>query len=230
MMFELKNISLVYDLGKEDITYALRDINFAHENKGMLGVMGPSGSGKSSLLYLLAGLKTASTGEVIYKDKELSNMSSTERAELRRNDFGFIFQRGYLLEYLSVLDNILVPLNNSSKDLKDKAYRILEKMGIEKLSKKKPYQLSGGQRQRVSIARALMNDPMVIFADEPTSALDHESAYEVMNLLTDYAKEKLVVFVTHDRSFLKDFSRTLYIWDGRLKEQIDTTDKAIMKG
>lgn len=230
MMFELKNISLVYDLGKEDITYALRDINFAHENKGMLGVMGPSGSGKSSLLYLMAGLKTATAGEVIYKDKELCNMSSTERAELRRNDFGFIFQRGYLLEYLSVLDNILVPLNNSSKDLKDKAYRILEKMGIEKLSKKKPYQLSGGQRQRVSIARALMNDPKVIFADEPTSALDHESAYEVMNLLTDYAKEKLVVFVTHDRSFLKDFSRTLYIWDGRLKEQIDTTDKAIMKG
>lgn len=215
-MFELNHVNLIYDLGKEDVTYALRDISFQYKSKGLLGIMGPSGSGKSSLLYLMAGLKTAASGDVLYKGKDLGKLSDNERALIRRKEFGFIFQRGYLLEYLTVLDNILVPLNDASKILRDKALSLMKKLEIEKLAGKRPSQLSGGQRQRVSIIRALMNNPEVIFADEPTSALDHKAAFEVMDLLEEYAKEKLVIFVTHDKSVLGESAEILNIWDGRL--------------
>lgn len=215
-MFELKKVNLVYDLGKEDVTHALRNVDFSHGNKGLLGIIGPSGSGKSSMLYLLSGLKTATSGEVYYKGKDLGKMTADERAVIRRKNFGFIFQRGYLLEYLSVLDNVMVSINDSSKPSREKALSLLEKLGIEKLSNKKPYQLSGGQRQRVTIARALMNDPEVIFADEPTSALDHASAFEVMHLLSEVAKERLVMVVTHDQSILKDANEVIRIWDGMI--------------
>lgn len=215
-MFELKNVNLIYDLGKEDVTHALRNVNFHHSSKGLLGIIGPSGSGKSSMLYLMAGLKTSTSGELLYKGKDLEKMSSDTRAELRKREFGFVFQRGYLLEYLSVLDNVLVPLNDASAETKERAVILLKKLGIEKLANKKPYQLSGGQRQRVTIARALLSNPEVIFADEPTAALDHESAFEVMKLFAEYGREKLVIVVTHDRSILKEATRVIGIWDGMI--------------
>lgn len=215
-MFEIKNVNLVYDLGKEDTTYALRDINFKHENKGLLGIIGPSGSGKSSLLYLMSGLKTATSGEVFYKGRELGKMTSDERAKLRHKEFGFVFQRGYLLEYLSVLDNVLVPVNDASEKTRKKALVLLEKLQIEKLAQKKPYQLSGGQRQRVAIARTLINDPLVVFADEPTASLDHKTAFEVMNLFSEISKDNLVVVVTHDKSILNKNCEVMGIWDGTI--------------
>lgn len=215
-MFELKGVNLIYDLGKEDITRALKDVNFKCESKGLLGIIGPSGSGKSSMLYLMSGLKTATSGEVLYAGKDLGKLSQDVRARLRKKEFGFIFQRGFLLEYLSVLDNVLVSVNDASKTSKQKALDLLESLGISKLANKKPHQLSGGQRQRVAIARALMSDPKVIFADEPTSALDHASAYEVMHLLSEVAKEHLVIIVTHDQSILKDATEIIRIWDGQL--------------
>lgn len=216
-MFELKNVNMVYDLGKEDVTYALNNINYSCDSKGLIGIIGPSGSGKSSLLYLMSGLKTATTGEVWYQDKQLNNLSKDERAELRKSDFGFIFQRGFMLDYLSVLDNVLVPINDASKESREKAMTLLEKLCVEKLAAKKPYQLSGGQRQRATIARALINNPKVIFADEPTSALDHKTAFEVMDLLTEIAKECLVIVVTHDQSILKNVTKLVRILDGKLE-------------
>lgn len=216
-MFELKNVYLIYDQGMEDATYALQDVNYQHDKKGLLGVMGPSGSGKSSMLYLMSGLKTATSGEVLYKGKNLGTMNDYERAMIRRREFGFIFQRGYLLDYLTVMDNILVPHNRSTGILRAKAMDIMEQLEIAHLAYKRPYQLSGGQRQRVSIVRALITDPEVVFADEPTSALDHASADVVMKLMAEYAKRRLVVFVTHDRSIFTDTTETIHIWDGRLK-------------
>ncbi|MBC8061658.1 MAG: ABC transporter ATP-binding protein [Clostridiaceae bacterium] len=218
-MFKFKNVNLVYDLGKEDTTYALRNINFSHENKGLLGIIGPSGSGKSSLLYLMSGLKTATSGEVFYKGRELGKLTSDERARLRHKEFGFVFQRGYLLEYLSVLDNVLVPVNVASEEARKKALILLERLEIEKLAAKKPYQLSGGQRQRVTIARALISDPEIIFADEPTAALDHKTAFQVMSLFSEISKDKLVVVVTHDKSILNKNCEVIGIWDG----EIDTS-------
>jgi putative ABC transport system ATP-binding protein len=213
-MFEFKNVNLVYDLGKEDVTHALRNINYKHGDKGLLGIIGPSGSGKSSMLYLMAGLKTTTSGEMLYKGRDMGKMSKDARAQLRRKEFGFVFQRGYLLEYLSVLDNVLVPMNDASVTAKGKAMEFLERLSIAQLSGKKPYQLSGGQRQRVTIARALLTNPEVVFADEPTAALDHKSAYEVMKLFYEQAKEKLVIVVTHDKSILGNTSEVIGIWDG----------------
>lgn len=215
-MFELCNTCLVYDLGKEDVTHALKNVNYRHGGRGLLGIIGPSGSGKSSMLYLMSGLKTASSGEVRYQGRDLGKMTEDSRASLRRREFGFVFQRGYLLEYLSVLDNVLVPVNDSSEPMKRKAMELLDRLGMAKLVRKMPYQLSGGQRQRVSIARALINSPEVLFADEPTSALDHKTAFEVMELFSEIAGEKLVIVVTHDRSILGNASEVIRIWDGKL--------------
>lgn len=215
-MFEFKNVNLVYDLGKEDTTNALRNINFKHENKGILGIIGPSGSGKSSMLYLMSGLKTATSGEVFYKGRELGKMTSDERARLRHKEFGFVFQRGYLIEYLSVLDNVLVPVNDACEKTRKKALLLLEKLQIEKLAQKMAYQLSGGQRQRVAIARALINDPQVVFADEPTASLDHKTAFQVMKIFLEISKDHLVVVVTHDKSILNEDCEVIGIWDGTL--------------
>lgn len=215
-MFELKNVNLVYDLGKKEVTHALRNISYKSGARGLIGLIGPSGSGKSSMLYVMAGLKKPTSGEINYKEKSINNMSIDSKAALRRKDFGFIFQRGFLIEYLTVMNNVLVPLNDSSVDSKTKALELLKRLGIEKLANQKPYQLSGGQRQRVAIARALVSNPEVVFADEPTAALDHKSAQEVMELLMDYAKERLVIVVTHDTSIFKGETKMLSIWDGEL--------------
>lgn len=218
-MFTLKDITLVYDLGKEDVTYALRQINLELPQTGLVGIVGPSGSGKSSLLYVMAGLKDASSGVVHYNGCILTDKKIDEKAFLRRKEFGFVFQRGYLIDYLSVIDNILVPLNQKSPDQIEKAISLTNRLGIGKLIQKKPSQLSGGQRQRVSIARALISDPRVVFADEPTAALDHQSGAEVMQVLSEYAKERLVIVVTHDTSILTEADRVIKIWDGTISEE-----------
>ncbi len=218
-MFTLNDITLVYDLGKDDVTYALRQINIETPQSGLIGIVGPSGSGKSSLLYIMAGLKEPSSGLLHYNGRTMTNMKIDEKATLRRTDFGFIFQRGYLIEYLSVLDNILVPLNQKTPFYVEKAKNLMVMLGISRLIHKKPNQLSGGQRQRVSIARALMSDPKVIFADEPTAALDHQSAAEVMKVLSEYAKEKLVIVVTHDTTILSEAKKIIQIWDGKLTDE-----------
>lgn len=218
-MFELKDVNLVYDLGKKEVTHALRNISYKSGNNGLIGLIGPSGSGKSSMLYIMAGLKNPTSGEVYYKENSLNNMSIDNRAGLRRKEFGFIFQRGFLIEYMTVLNNVLVPLNDASIDSKTKALELLSRLGIEKLANQKPYQLSGGQRQRVAIARALITNPEVVFADEPTAALDHKSALEVMSILSEYARTKLVIVVTHDTSIFSGNVKMLSIWDGVLSDK-----------
>jgi putative ABC transport system ATP-binding protein len=217
-MFELKDVNLVYDLGKKEVTHALRNISYKSGNTGLIGLIGPSGSGKSSMLYIMAGLKNPTSGEVYYKENSINNMSIDNKAGLRRREFGFIFQRGFLIEYMTVLNNVLVPLNDASIDSKTKALELLSRLGIEKLANQKPYQLSGGQRQRVAIARALISNPEVVFADEPTAALDHKSAMEVMSILSDYARTKLVIVVTHDTSIFSGNVKMLSIWDGVLTD------------
>lgn len=216
-MFELKNINLVYDLGKEEATYALRDVSIKFGDKGLVGIIGPSGSGKSSLINIMAGLKTPTSGEVIYNENRINSYSVDKRAILRKTDFGIIFQRGYLVDYLNVINNVLVPINNASVSNKQKAIHLLEKLGIAGYENKRPYKLSGGQRQRVSIARGLISNPKVVFADEPTAALDHKSASDVMDILAEYAKENLVLVVTHDMSILDKADRIVKIWDGRIE-------------
>lgn len=216
MLFKIENLNLVYDMGKEVETYALRNINLSLERNRLVGIMGPSGSGKSSLLYSLAGLKQPSSGTITYNDTKYCELSPSKSTELRKKDFGFIFQRHFLIEYMTILDNVLTPINNNSKQYKEKALNLLKKLGIDHLANKKPHQLSGGQRQKAAIARALINDPKVIFGDEITASLDHESAKDVMKLLDEYKSTTLIIVVTHDSSILENADDIINIWDGAI--------------
>lgn len=217
MLLEGKGLTMVYDRGKELETYALRDVNIALDINQMIGVMGPSGSGKSSLLYVLSGLKKPTAGTVVYKGMDLDAMSAVERARLRKKEFGFIFQRHFLIDYMTALDNVLVGINDASAAGKNKALLLMDRLGIKHVAYKKPFQLSGGQRQRIAIARALINDPAVIFADEPTASLDHANAQEVMAVLEEIKAKTSVLVVTHDASILKNADSVIELWDGRIK-------------
>lgn len=218
MRIEGSEISLVYDMSKDEETYALRDVNIALGSNGVTGLTGPSGSGKSSLLYILSGLKKPTSGTVYYDDVDIESLPPSERDRLRRIKFGFIFQRHFLIDYMTILDNVLVGLGKNSVDSESKAMELLEKLKIAHHAKKKPYQLSGGQRQRAAVARALINNPSVIFADEPTASLDHRNAMEVMRILDEFKEKASILVVTHDKSILENAGKIIELWDGHIKE------------
>ncbi|AKN30545.1 ABC transporter [Clostridium carboxidivorans P7] len=220
MLFKMENVNLIYDIDKEVPTYALKNINLSLDGRNFIGIMGPSGSGKSSLLYALAGFKIPTSGKVYYNDLDYSKVSPSENENIRRREFGFIFQRHFLIDYMTVMQNVLTPINDDSKTSKAKAFSILNSFGIAHLADKKPHQLSVGQRQLTAIARALINDPKVIFADEPTAALDHTSAKKVINFLENYKKDTMIIIVTHDHSILKNADHVINMLDGTI-ESID---------
>ena len=216
-MFEVKNISMIYDMDTDEKMYALGGFDLELPDKGLVGISGPSGSGKSTLMYCLSTLKKPTEGSVRYNGLELTGIPDRERETLRRKEFGFVFQKHYLVPYMSAIDNILVAASDSDKETVEKAKEILKIMGLkERDFKKKPAKLSGGQCQRVAIARALINDPKVIFADEPTASLDHENAFNIMKILKEYSKERLVIVVTHDRTVLTDVDTMIEMWDGNI--------------
>ncbi len=218
MLIEGSDLSMIYNLGEEYETYALRNVNIKLMAGEFVGIIGPSGSGKSSLLYILSGLKTPTMGTVYYQDIDIESLSDIKRSELRKNHFGFVFQRHFLIEYMTVFDNVLLACNEiDSKRAKEKTAEQLERLNLNKISCKKPFQLSGGQRQKVAIARALINHPSIIFADEPTASLDHEAARSVMDILEEQREETTIVVVTHDRSILSNADRVIEMWDGYIK-------------
>lgn len=214
-MFEIKNITMIYDMEKEEKVYALGGFDLTLPDKGLVGIIGPSGSGKSTLMYCLSTLKKPTAGEIFYNGKDITVLKEQEREKLRRDEFGFVFQRHFLVPYLNSLANVTVAANGTGEEVKMRGENLLRSLGLgEKEMKKRPGKLSGGQRQRVAIARAMMNAPKVLFADEPTAALDHENAFAVMDILKEYAKENLVLVITHDHSILRDADRLIEMWDG----------------
>ena len=218
-MFELKNATMIYDMDKEEKVYAMRNINISFPDKGLVGIIGPSGSGKSTMMYTMSTLKNLTSGEILYNGRSMTGIKDAERQTLRRDEFGFIFQRHYLVPYLTAVENAVLAANCPKKEAVEKAKEILLNIGLkEKELDKIPAKLSGGQRQRVAIARAMMNNPKVLFADEPTASLDHENAYLVMDRLREYAKERLVIVITHDHSILRDTDMTVEIWDGSISD------------
>ena len=214
-MFEIKNITMIYDMEKTEKVYALGGFDLSLPDKGLIGIIGPSGSGQSTLMYCLSTLKKPTDGKILYNGKEITRLKDSEREILRRNEFGFVFQRHFLVPYMSALDNVTVAATKHEKETIDKARELLKGFGLgEREISKRPSKLSGGQRQRTAIARAMINEPKVLFADEPTAALDHENAFAVMEILKEYAKENLVLVITHDRSILKDADSVIEMWDG----------------
>ena len=208
---------MIYDMNTDSKTYALNGIDLDLPDKGLIGIIGPSGSGKSTLMYCLSTLKVPTEGSIIYNDTEITKVPPSERERLRRKEFGFVFQKHYLVPYMSAIDNVKVASSCSAGEADVKARTLLEELGLsEKEFSKKPAKLSGGQCQRVAIARAMINDPKVVFADEPTASLDHENAFKVMEMLKRYSGERLVLVITHDKSILKDADSIIEIWDGEI--------------
>jgi len=216
-MFHTRDLSMIYDMNTDSKTYALNGIDLDLPDKGLIGIIGPSGSGKSTLMYCLSTLKVPTEGSIIYNDTEITKVPPSERERLRRKEFGFVFQKHYLVPYMSAIDNVKVASSCSAGEADTKARTLLEELGLsEKEFSKKPAKLSGGQCQRVAIARAMINDPKVVFADEPTASLDHENAFKVMEMLKRYSGERLVLVITHDKSILKDADSIIEIWDGEI--------------
>ena len=184
-------------------TLALNHVSFALGEGETVAVMGPSGSGKSTLLHALAGIIKPTAGTVTFRGSNLDAMSDAGRTKLRRNAFGFVFQSGQLLPELPAVENIALPMMLDGMPYRtatDTAILWLERMGLRALANNRPGEMSGGQMQRIAIARALAVKPAVVFADEPTGALDSDTSVQIMNLLKDVAKDRLVVMVTDRRA------------------------------
>lgn len=222
-MFRIENVSMIYDVDSEDKMYALNGFSLELPDQGLVGIVGPSGSGKSTLMYVMSTLKSPTEGSIFYNDKDILQLSNSEREQMRRREFGFVFQKHYLVPYMNALDNVIVAATGEKKKVEQEARKYLEGLGLkEREFGKRPAKLSGGQCQRVAIARAMINNPRVVFADEPTASLDHENAFNVMRILKKYAEDKLVIVVTHDRSVLKDADLIVEMWDGKLSNVITT--------
>lgn len=221
MLFCLQNVSLIYDIEKEAPTYALKQVNLEIKEHTFYGILGPSGSGKSSLLYLMSGIKKPTNGKVYYEEQDLYEMKESYCSKLRLEKFGFIFQKHLLVPYLDLLENVLVPINDYKETDKQYALELLVRLGLEKEIHKKPNQLSGGQCQRVAIARALINHPKVIFADEMTASLDYQSAENVLDLFDTLRGESTILFVTHDERMVKGADEWIRLCDGKLETEYE---------
>lgn len=216
-MLRTTNATLSYFDGDQTI-YAVRDVTVDFPAAGFCGIMGPSGSGKSSLLYLLSGLKRPTSGEVFWNELPLSALPDAERDRLRRSHFGFVFQQPFLLNYLTARENVLVAATSSGQLARRRVNTLLEELGVLPLADRYPTHLSGGERQRVAVARAMVNEPEAIFADEPTAALDHANGRAVVDLLARYRTHGAVVVVSHDPSMLEGADAICHLCDGVLTE------------
>ena len=200
----------------------VNDVSLTIERGEFICIMGPSGSGKSSLLYLLGLLDVPTSGQVWLDGEDTSNYGEDDLANRRLEKLGFVFQFHFLLAEFSVLDNVTLPMQRlgrlDASATRTRGLELLDRLGVAEQSAKHPHQLSGGQRQRVAIARALANDPLVLLADEPTGNLDSASGGTVRQILKDLAHEmgKTVVAVTHDASFAAAADRRIGIVDGKV--------------
>jgi lipoprotein-releasing system ATP-binding protein len=203
-------------------TDVLRDVTFSICPGEMMAIVGSSGSGKSTLLHLLGGLDSPTSGEVIFQEKSLNQLSSTAKAQLRNQELGFIYQFHHLLSDFTALENVAMPLliaGVKPVQAQERAQLMLMTVGLEKRSQHRPSELSGGERQRVAIARALINNPSLVLADEPTGNLDNRNADSIFALLMElnvrYGTAFLVV--THDMHRALRFKRQLEMRDGQLQ-------------
>ena len=200
----------------------VKDINLAIMQREFIAITGPSGSGKSSLLYLLGLLDLPTIGDVLIDNRSTNLMTEDERAEVRLSRIGFVFQFHFLLPEFSITENVALPMRAlgrlSSRVATSRAEELLISFGLSDHLRKTPDQLSGGQRQRVAVARALANDPPVILADEPTGSLDSLATAQVFGILRDLVtlRGKTVVAVTHDLNLAAQMHRRIHVVDGKL--------------
>ena len=218
-----KNVHKTYDTGKIQVK-ALKGVDLKIKAGEMIAIMGSSGCGKTTLLNCLSGLDDLTEGKVLLEGQDVHAMKDNPRTEYRAQKMGFIFQSFNLLPVLTALENIELPLlvsGTSSKDARKKAEKALELVGLTEWMDHKPSELSGGQQQRVTIARSLVNDPIIVWADEPTGNLDSKNSNEIMKLLLKLNKKnnQTFVIVTHDPSVGKMCKRVVEMESGLIKRE-----------
>jgi lipoprotein-releasing system ATP-binding protein len=220
-LVSFRAVTRVYGEGGGQVR-ALAGVDLAIQRGEFIAITGPSGSGKSSLLYLLGLLDRPTEGRVLLEGRDTASLSAAELASLRLKHLGFVFQFHFLLPEFSTLDNVLIPIRRLGR-LKDAAARaqamkLLEALGMAEAAAKLPEQLSGGMRQRAAIARALANDPAIILADEPTGNLDTRNAAAVFDIFARLANEegRAILVVTHDAELAKRANRRIHLVDGRI--------------
>ena len=218
-MIKLMEINKVYRT-KEIETQALENVNITIEKGEFLSIMGPSGCGKSTLLNIIGLLDSPSSGKIEINGQQATNLGDKQLAAFRNRNLGFVFQSFHLINSLSVIDNVSLPLlyrKTSSSERKKSAEAVLERVGLSHRMRHFPTQLSGGQCQRVAIARAIIGNPEIILADEPTGNLDSKMGIEVMEILHRLNKEdnRTIVMVTHNEAQAQQTNRTIRFFDGR---------------
>lgn len=227
-MLELKNIKKSYKLANYT-QVALNDINLKFRKNEFVAILGQSGSGKTTLLNIIGGLDHYDSGDLIINNKSTKKFKDTDWDAYRNNCIGFIFQSYNLINHISILANVELGMTLSGvskKERSEKALAVLKKVGLEDHINKKPNQLSGGQMQRVAIARALVNNPDIILADEPTGALDSKTSVQIMELIKEIAKDKLVIMVTHNSELAHAYAnRVIELKDGNIISDTNKLEK-----
>lgn len=227
-MLELKNIKKSYTLANFKQT-ALNDVSLKFRKNEFVAILGQSGSGKTTLLNIIGGLDHYDSGDLIINNKSTKKFKDTDWDAYRNNCIGFIFQSYNLISHISILANVELGMTLSGvskKERRQKAIEVLKKVGLENHINKKPNQLSGGQMQRVAIARALVNNPDIILADEPTGALDSKTSVQIMELIKEIAKDKLVIMVTHNSELAYDYAnRIIELKDGNIISDTNKLEK-----
>ena len=223
-LVELRNVSKIYHLGGEEIR-ALDDVTLDIDSGEFISIIGPSGSGKSTLMHILGCLDSPTKGTINLDGTLIQDAPPRELARIRNTKIGFVFQFFNLLPKLNVLQNVELPLiysGVSKRDRQDRAMAALKLVGMENRAKHRPMQLSGGQQQRAAIARALVNNPRIIFADEPTGNLDSNTGDAILQLFCQLSQEgRTIALVTHDPEIAARTPRRIEIRDGKVAATID---------
>ena len=222
-MIKLKSINKSFNIGKNNEIKVLKDISLSFPNTGLFIILGPSGSGKSTLLSLIGALDKPTSGEIYFDGQDITNFSDKEANIYREKYVSFIFQDNNLIDYLSLGDNAML-----KSDDKQRKEEILRKLDIDSLAKKKPSTLSGGEKERCAIARAVISDSKVLLCDEPTASLDYQNAENVLSILKEISKTRLVIVVSHDEKLCRQYSDNIInIRDGVVEENIVEEEKPV---
>ena len=219
ILLKLKKVNLKYQTGKDNVN-VLKNINFTVKKKETISIVGESGSGKTSLIMLIGGLESATSGKIFFQNQEISNLSEDQVSKIRRKNIGIIFQSFYLIPNYTAVENVALTLElNKLKNPEKEAKLLLERFGLKNRFNNLPSQLSGGEQQRVAIARAIAMKPELILADEPTGNLDTENSIMISKILFQYVKEEgsSLIMVTHDQKLANKAKRKVRIKDGKIK-------------
>jgi putative ABC transport system ATP-binding protein len=231
-LIQLKDVRKTFPVGKGTVE-VLKGINITINRGEFVIIFGPSGCGKSTLLHTLSGLEEPSSGKVTIEGKDFYAMTEDERGLFRRDKVGMIYQEPLWISSFNVIENVMFPLNllnMEEKEIRVKAQKLLDSIGLGEWSEYMPLELSSGQQQKISLVRSLMIDPILIIADEPTGNLDTVSGRELLERFMKLVEEgKTIIMVTHDLEYLKYATKIFHVLDGEVIEQFEVKDKNLLK-